>query len=329
MRDTYWDNLKALLIFLVVIGHFLFPIRFDGGRSVSAVCYYIYLFHMPAFIFVSGVFSRSYLKKQDYNRLAGFLVIYMGFVISLWGITRLMTASNDKIDFFTNNSPAWYLLTLCTMYLLLPALSRFRAGFILPVVLMTGLVIGLENSAGKFLSLSRTFVFMPFFMAGYFFDMNQVKDVNRRKKAAALFILLAIMLILFFRFDSFRPYLSVVYGDRSYKKLGFSSVQGLTIRFVWYLIAAAMLISVLWVVPHRKLPVTYIGSRTIGIYVCHRLIRELFTGIGLYHIYSTLPGEINLLMHLCISAVVVLICSHKMIDRFFQTILIFDYYGRL
>ena len=63
-RIYYWDNLKCLLIFLVVVGHFLIPVYHDSGRSIEAVYFFIYLFHMPAFIFVSGFFAKSYLKKM-------------------------------------------------------------------------------------------------------------------------------------------------------------------------------------------------------------------------------------------------------------------------
>ena len=35
-RDYFFDNLKAVLIFLVVLGHFLLPIH---GESVLAVSY--------------------------------------------------------------------------------------------------------------------------------------------------------------------------------------------------------------------------------------------------------------------------------------------------
>ena len=50
-RIYYWDNVKTLLIFFVVLGHLLIPV-FKDSRVLSYVYYFIYFFHMPAFVFV-------------------------------------------------------------------------------------------------------------------------------------------------------------------------------------------------------------------------------------------------------------------------------------
>ena len=56
-REIYFDNLKTLLIFLVVLGHFT-----NLNKSIplmGAINNVIYSFHMPLFIFISGYFSKS------------------------------------------------------------------------------------------------------------------------------------------------------------------------------------------------------------------------------------------------------------------------------
>lgn len=55
-RDTYWDSLKFVLIFLVVLGHMIEP-YITSSKVILAVYNFIYLFHMPLFVFVSGRFS--------------------------------------------------------------------------------------------------------------------------------------------------------------------------------------------------------------------------------------------------------------------------------
>ena len=52
-RNYYWDNLKGILIIFVLIGHFIQPYAQLGGLWCT-----IYLFHMPAFVFVTGFFSK-------------------------------------------------------------------------------------------------------------------------------------------------------------------------------------------------------------------------------------------------------------------------------
>ena len=56
-RSAYWDNIKGFLIILVVFAHCLFNLQ--NSPLNNAVVDAIYMFHMPAFVFVSGYFSKS------------------------------------------------------------------------------------------------------------------------------------------------------------------------------------------------------------------------------------------------------------------------------
>ena len=51
------DNAKGILITLVVIGHMLLPIQ-GTTRGVTNFFYMIYAFHMPAFVFISGLLAQ-------------------------------------------------------------------------------------------------------------------------------------------------------------------------------------------------------------------------------------------------------------------------------
>ena len=60
-REYQWDNLRFLLISLVVLGH-LWEIM--GQAPYKDVVYrIIYSFHMPAFLFLSGMFAKSNRNK--------------------------------------------------------------------------------------------------------------------------------------------------------------------------------------------------------------------------------------------------------------------------
>ena len=63
VRNHHFDNLKAVLIFLVVFGHLIEPYRQTG--SIITFLYYIcYILHMPIFVFVSGYFFNEKIKQQ-------------------------------------------------------------------------------------------------------------------------------------------------------------------------------------------------------------------------------------------------------------------------
>ena len=63
IRDSYWDTLKFVLIFLVVYGHVL-AIDNEEGSVNRAVFNLIFCFHMPLFVFVSGRFSQVNDEKR-------------------------------------------------------------------------------------------------------------------------------------------------------------------------------------------------------------------------------------------------------------------------
>lgn len=56
-RNLKLDNAKGILIALVVIGHMLLPIQ-GTTRGVTNFFYMIYAFHMPAFVFISGLLAQ-------------------------------------------------------------------------------------------------------------------------------------------------------------------------------------------------------------------------------------------------------------------------------
>ena len=58
MRSTLIDNAKGGLIFLVVLGHYLEKSGGWSNQCLNAVLSTIYLFHMPAFVFLVGITTK-------------------------------------------------------------------------------------------------------------------------------------------------------------------------------------------------------------------------------------------------------------------------------
>ncbi len=61
-RDSFFDNAKFILIVLVVFGHMI-ETFIEDNVTVYAIYKVIYSFHMPAFILVSGFFTKGIYKK--------------------------------------------------------------------------------------------------------------------------------------------------------------------------------------------------------------------------------------------------------------------------
>ena len=87
-RYLGYDNIRGILIILVVFGHFLELC--PGAVAGSHVYLLIYCFHMPAFIFLSGRFSKH--DRQNMWKLF-FLYLFFQFLYRLFAHTRASTAA--------------------------------------------------------------------------------------------------------------------------------------------------------------------------------------------------------------------------------------------
>lgn len=76
-RDTYWDTVKALLIFLVVLGHVVqfFMYMSNGNMDFwsSPIFKGIYIFHMPLFMLISGFFAAKSIAKHGKTSVIRYL----------------------------------------------------------------------------------------------------------------------------------------------------------------------------------------------------------------------------------------------------------------
>ena len=85
-REAWIDRLKGILIFLVVLGHVLggwYHIADDSSKpTLSFIFKLIYLFHMPAFFFLSGfTFSDSNGWQWYVRKIKRLIVPYFAFGI--------------------------------------------------------------------------------------------------------------------------------------------------------------------------------------------------------------------------------------------------------
>lgn len=78
-RIYKWDNIKFILILLVVLGHFV-DVYTSESDNMKALFFTIYIFHMPLFIFISGLFSKKFINSNKFKK-------DRIFVISLCNIT--------------------------------------------------------------------------------------------------------------------------------------------------------------------------------------------------------------------------------------------------
>ncbi len=321
-RDPYWDNLKFVLIFLVVLGHFLMPAP-AKGQFARALYYWIYIFHMQAFVFVSGYTSKNYVRKKGKEeKLTGFLVTFFFFSICIEIIEFIFTQGvRPKILYKVTGAP-WYMLAMFFWYLLIPFVSRIRPAISIPVAILAAVVCGMFPECGSFLSISRVIVFFPAFLAGYYFDGAWINRIDRRSRFFSWAVLITCFAVLLFRRDAVSDFLKIIYAKSSYDALDISDMTGSVYRLLWYGISALMTFSLMNIIPKERLLITYVGERTLSIYIVHRLIRDVFKYLDLYRYLGS--GIRMLALCVLISCVVVYVASAKPIFNFVNSVFRFN-----
>lgn len=284
LRNAKYCNLKLLLIFLVVYGHLIEP---EIRRSQLLMAQYraIYMFHMPMFCFLSGLFlNDSDSCKRQFQKC-----------LSLYALMQALAVcfGNGKVDPLTPYWHLWYIFS-CSLWagfgwLWYRYFSSKGNGAILAISIMIGCLAGLCPGIGRVLSLSRTVAFMPYFWLGLILR-PQLPWERLRKLSLACF-LIAITLI-------------AVWGDQIptdflYHASPYAhSRSGPALRLLCYALGILLCIFLLAFTPSRRFPFTKAGANTMPAYLLHApfalLLRQqriacplLYLLISLMFLYAT------------------------------------------
>lgn len=280
VRDHYFDNAKFGLMLVVVFGHVFRQLFSDGGFYRPAYIW-IYLFHMPAFVLVSGYFSKaSMLDARRVERaIRTLLVPYLIFeAINTWFFYELF--SRDDLS-FTLLSPSWrmwFILSLFLWRVLMPYVLQMRY----PLASITAIAVlaGYMPNIGGFLSLSRTLGMFPFFILGY--QLKQHHFVWLRKplvRVVSVLVLVATGLIVW-QWTDFDP--AWTWFRFPYSAFGW---DGWTVGWTRLAASGGALIvggAFLSLMPARKGWYTSLGTRTLYAYILHGFLVQWAKAEGLF-----------------------------------------------
>ncbi|WP_435849594.1 acyltransferase family protein [Streptomyces tibetensis] len=180
-RDSFFDNAKYLAIVLVAIGHAWEPLR-DGSRAVTALYTLVYALHMPAFIVISGYFSRRFdAGPERIKRLVTTVVVpYVVFEVAYTYYTRWTSGDPDRaISLLSPLYLTWFLAALFIWRLTTPVWKLLR--WPLPVALVIAALATLSPSIGDDLDLQRVLQFLPYFVLGLLLKPEHFRLVRRRE----------------------------------------------------------------------------------------------------------------------------------------------------
>lgn len=281
-RDPFLDNARFILVALVVLGHLVSPVR-ESNDVLFFANNYLASFRMPALILITGYFTqRLYQDKERFVKriTAGILIPYVVFqCFYLWMGGLATNLTELAVNFFAPSFGMWFLLSLFAWNLLLLPFCKLKHPILVAVFIALG--IGWIEQAGPFLSISRTFVFFPLFLAGHYVKKEQLEWFRTGKaKVTAIFSLAASMLVLSaFSLDQARE---TLLARLPYAETADSAMEGTWLRLVFYIVMILGIFAFLPWVPKKKLFFTHLGRRTAYIYVLHLFFIRIFKLLGVF-----------------------------------------------
>lgn len=269
-RNAYFDNLKFILIFLVVLGHFSFEFRTEP--FMKAIGNATYTFIMPVFIYISGFFSRRIKspRVEDFYKL---IIPYFLLEILNLIYTKTSGLGYGNISFQVPTYQNWYLLALFYWRITTPILSKFDKKIIIPLSFLLAFVAGFATFLDDTLALYRSIYYFPIFALGYYGQDISVKIQSLKKyRLLAMGLLIAFMLFVFYC-----TYTNKNLGDRllyAYTPmLGYKGdMQNILWRSVATLSAIACGFLFMFFIPFKKMKISELGRNSFYVYLFHMFI---------------------------------------------------------
>lgn len=313
-RINKWDNIKAILILLVVFGHAISSF-INMGMLPKSLYILLYSFHMPLFLFVSGLFSKSTVDKKKNDKLVGFILIHIILKAAL-SVTRYIYFGNFKFFLLSEKNFPWYMLVIALYPLIIRTIKKVKPTYVLTISILLSLLVGFDESFGDFLCISRLIVFFPFYYLGYILKSDDILKLTHNKKLkvicfAVLIIFTAAVFILKDKCLFISPLLS---GRNSYHALAVNIFWGPLLRLLTYAVAFLISFCVITLTPERspKNILAFFGKRTLPIYCLHIFVLQIFIyAFGMSDFIKSLSQEYAMLILGLMSVIITVICSFK------------------
>lgn len=265
-RDPWFDNAKMLFVTLVVIGHSWVLLPSDS-LARNWLYDFLYLWHMPAFLMVTGYLSRSFTwSRRNLGRLVTTVAVPYFVFEALMAAFRTHVGGEEGIDtlFLEPHWPMWFLAALFVWRLATPLLRSLPAP--LAVAVVVSLLGGLLP--GDVLDLGRVTAMLPFFVLGLVARPEQIDLLRGRTARLAGGVLLAVAFVAAAFIDGFMR-TEWLYWRSGYEAMGVSLAEGALVRLGLLVVATVLAVSALSLVPRRVTRFTSLGTATMTVYLFH------------------------------------------------------------
>ncbi|QEV18112.1 acyltransferase family protein [Streptomyces alboniger] len=316
-RDAFFDNAKYLAIVLVAMAHAWEPLT-DHSRAAEALYMTVYTFHMPAFILISGYFSRSFDMRPDRLRrlVTGVAVPYVIFEVAYTLFKRW--ADDDPSQPISLLDPwylTWFLVALFVWRLTVPLWKIVR--WPLPLALAIAMLAVISPDIGDDLDLQRVLQFLPFFVLGLFMKPEHFQLVRRREvRILSVPVFAAAVLLAYWA----APRMTSVWFYRrdSAQELGVPWWVGIVMTLALFGCSVVLTACFFAWVPRRKMWFTILGAGTLYGYLLHGFLAKGSRFWGWFEDYEWLHKPLGEIFVTVVAGTVVTLLCTPPVQRMFR-----------
>ncbi|WP_416979009.1 acyltransferase family protein [Streptomyces sp. T028] len=307
-RDAFFDNAKFMAIVLVAVAHSWEPLKGDS-RVLQAAYMVVYAFHMPAFIIVSGYFSRSFDAGPNRMKrlVTGVVVPYVVFETGYSLFKRYGDHSpGQELSLLDPYYLTWFLIALFIWRLTTPLWNALRHP--LPVALGIAMLASVSPDIGDDLDLQRVLQFLPFFVLGLCLRAEHFRLVRRRSvRIAAVPVFMVSLAFAWWAVPRMNN--AWFYHRDSAQELVAPWWVGPVMQLALFGCALVLTACFLSWVPGRTLWFTSLGAGTLYGYLLHGFLLKGAEYRGWFE-YSWLHGPVGeIAVSLGIAVAVTLLCT--------------------
>ncbi len=261
-RDYFFDTLKGFLIIAVIVGNTL-ELASPTNVNVHYFILFLYMFHMPVFTFVSGYFSKR-SKRTTIQKVKHIFTIYV--LAQILYVAYYNYILHGELDFtlLATQWTFWYLLSLTAWYIISDYIKNEKLWFIGSIIF--SLVIGFDTSVGSNGSFSRTFFFLPFFIAGMMFKREYIETIKKYRNY--LLTGSIIILIILYFLQNYIP-VDLLFEYTNYEHfidLGLFPLFCRAFHYIGAFLIGGFLLSI---IPQKRTPLSSLGKMSLYMYLFH------------------------------------------------------------
>lgn len=268
-RNYAFDNIKIILIFLVVFGHLINVVYTEKPFVIKIIWIIIYTFHMPLFVLISGYFSKGYSDSLKVDK------IITGLIIPYFVFNTIFCILDKKFIIpILPESAMWYLYALIIWRVLLPYLIRIK--YVLPLSIFIALLTifiptGMDSGSLKVIK------YLPLFLTGYYITPEIFTKINNisKFKATIYFIFALTCLCLVFYVAKIDISDNILYVKSLDSNLNINVILG---RIITLLFGLSICFYMMIIIPNKKYFITSVAKYTLMIYLFHYIpiIRKIY-----------------------------------------------------